>query len=257
MSPDPPPLRAEGVGRGHDRRALLDHRRPARRGGRRQLLLRMAAELTEPDAAAVAARLDDPHELERRLARTPRRGARTRRHRVRRGRHAHRARRRRARARTRGRRRPGAHPRGDRGAPAAASARRRARRARRVRARAVVASPGFHPDHPVLEWAGDRGRRRVGRHRARLARARQGERRRVDPRHRHERQDHDRAAHRHVPGRQRPARRAVRQHRRARARRRARPGRLRRARRGALELPAAPPADDRARGAAPVGERRA
>ena len=71
----------------------------------------------------------------------------------------------------------------------------------------------------------------------------------MDPRHRHERQDHDGAARGDVPRGGRPARGAVRQHRRARARRRARPGRLRRARRRALELPAAPPADDRARGA--------
>ena len=35
MSPDPPSLRAEGMGRGHGRRAVLDHRRAARRRRRR------------------------------------------------------------------------------------------------------------------------------------------------------------------------------------------------------------------------------
>ena len=57
MSPIHHHFELQGLGRGHDRRALLDHRRPARRRGRRRLLLRVAAELMS-DAAAVAARLD-------------------------------------------------------------------------------------------------------------------------------------------------------------------------------------------------------
>ncbi len=47
--PAPPPLRAEGLGGGHGRRALLDHRRAARGGGRRHLLPGMdhAVEMTD------------------------------------------------------------------------------------------------------------------------------------------------------------------------------------------------------------------
>ena len=79
----------------------------------------------------------------------------------------------------------------------------------------LVVSPGFHPDHPVLEWAGGAGVAVWGdielawRVRDKVNAGR------MDPRHGHQRQDHDRADDRDVPGRQRPARSTVRQHRRA------------------------------------------
>ena len=74
----------------------------------------------------------------------------------------------------------------------------------------VVASPGFHPDHPLLLWARESGIPVWGD--IELAwRVRD----KVDGsadwilRHRHERQDHDDAAHRHDARRRRAARRAV------------------------------------------------
>ena len=232
-----------GLGRGHDRHPVLDHRgalrrrsasasstpsgssavtstrsRPPTAGGpdvRRRRWSGCACwspgiGLSGFAAADALLRARRPGHRARRRRRSGRAGAR---------RHARRARRRRP-------ARPGRHGRG--------------LAARGRLPDLVVTSPGWPPGRAAAGGGRGGGRPGVGRGRAGLAAAPADRRRALAGRHRHQRQDHDRADARGHPEGGRAAARGRRQRRHARASRPCcTPEPVRRARRRAVELPAA------------------